>query len=48
MTFLAINLVNGTETDLKKRVSLQSQVYTKDVKSTGIGINKSGKGYRPV
>jgi len=40
MTLLIINLVNDTGAGLKKRGSLQSRVYTKDVKSTGIGIDK--------
>jgi hypothetical protein len=32
--------MNGTGTSLKKTVSLQARVYTKDVKSTGTGLNK--------
>jgi len=40
MTLLVVNLVNGTGTGLKKRVSLRTRGYTKYVKSTGTGINK--------
>jgi hypothetical protein len=45
MTLLIINLVNGTETGLKKIVSLQTRVYKKDVKATD-SCKEGGELYR--